>query len=85
MKDLVEKRRLKMDLKPCPTYSLIDSQSVKKLKKADGGKKIKGPKRHIVTDTKGHLLHIKVHKVNIYDAIGGCSVFKRSFRKIPNT
>ena len=46
MKDLVEKSRLKMGLKPCPTYSLIDSQSIKTTDKAedrgiDGGKKNK--------------------------------------------
>lgn len=44
MKDLVEKSRLKMGLKSYPTYSLIDSQSVKTTDKAeekgiDGGKK----------------------------------------------
>ena len=46
MKDLVEKSRLKMGLKPCPAYSLIDSQSIKTTDKAeergiDGGKKNK--------------------------------------------
>ena len=32
-----------------------------------GGKKVKGRKRHIVTDIEGHLLHVKVHAANIHD------------------
>ena len=44
-----------------PTYAIIDSQSVKTAssthdKGFDGGKKIKGRKRHIAVDTLGHLL-----------------------------
>lgn len=30
-------------------------------------KKVKGRKRHIVTDTQGHLLHVKVHAANEHD------------------
>ena len=61
MQDLVKKSRSQMGKDPAPTYSLIDSQSVKATNKAfergiDGGKKVKGRKRHIVTDTLGHLL-----------------------------
>ena len=44
-----------------PTYAIIDSQSVKTASSAhdkgfDGGKKIKGRKRHIAVDTLGNLL-----------------------------
>jgi len=47
MADLVKKSRLKAGRKPDPTYSLIDSQSVKTTNKAttkgiDGGKKGEG-------------------------------------------
>lgn len=48
-----------------------------------GGKKIKGRKRHIVTDTAGHLLHIKVHEANTHDTVGGCSVFQKALEKYP--
>ena len=41
-----------------------------------GEKKVKGRKRHIVTDTQGHLLHVKVHAANIHDTKMGGSVFK---------
>ena len=48
-----------------------------------GGGKVKGRKRHIVTDTEGHLLHVKVHAANIYDSIAGCNVFEGALNKYP--
>ncbi len=48
-----------------------------------GGKKVKGRKRHIVTDTQGHLLHVKVHAANIHDTVAGCSVFEEALKKYP--
>lgn len=48
-----------------------------------GEKKIKGRKRHIVTDTTGHLLHVKVHAANTHDSIAGCSVFAGALEKYP--
>ena len=47
------------------------------------GKKIKGRKRHIVTDTQGHILHVKVHAANIHDTVAGCDVFKAALEKYP--
>jgi putative transposase len=45
---------------PTPSYGIIDSQSAKTVSDSeqggiDGGKKIKGRKRHIVVDILGHL------------------------------
>lgn len=48
-----------------------------------GEKKVKGRKRHIVTDTQGHLLHVKVHAANIHDTVGGCMVFQEALKKYP--
>ena len=48
-----------------------------------GGKKVKGRKRHIITDIEGHLLHIKVHAANIHDTKAGCDVFERAKEKFP--
>lgn len=48
-----------------------------------GGKKIKGRKRHIVTDIEGHLLHVKVHAANTHDTKGGCDVMERAKDKYP--
>ena len=39
-----------------------------------GEKKIKGRKRHIVTDIEGHLLHVKVHAANIHDTKAAPSI-----------
>ena len=47
-----------------------------------GGKKIKGRKRHIVTDTQGHLLHVKVPSA--HDTVGGCHVFETALQKYPH-
>ena len=49
-----------------------------------GEKKIKGRKRHIVTDTQGHLLHVKVHAANTHDTIAGCAVFEGALQKHPS-
>lgn len=50
----------------------------------DGGKKIKGRKRHIVVDTEGHMLHIRVHAANTNDTIAGGEVFKEATLKYPS-
>jgi transposase len=46
-------------------------------------KKIKGHKRHIVTDTQGHLLHVEVHAANIHDTMKGGKVFEKAVEKYP--
>jgi transposase len=47
----------------------------------DAGKKIKGRKRHIATDTQGHLLTVVVHSAGIQDRIGARAVLMRLFRR----
>jgi putative transposase len=46
-------------------------------------KKVKGRQRHIVTDTQGHLLHVKSHPANEHDTIAGCLVFEEALDKYP--
>ena len=64
-----------------PSLGLIDSQSVKTSsmthdKGYDGGKKVQGRKRHIVTDTMGFILSVVVHSADIQDREGAKSVLQ---------
>lgn len=48
-----------------------------------GEKKIKGRKRHIVTDILGNLLHVKVHAANIHDTKAAPNVLEETVYKHP--
>jgi putative transposase len=68
--------RRKRGRKETPTGALIDSQSVKTAKEAtevgfDGGKMIKGHKRHSLADTVGNMLNVVVTAANVSDIAGG--------------
>ena len=45
------------------------------------GKKVKGRKRHIVTDTMGNLLAIVVHAANIHDTKSGITPATKAYAK----
>ena len=72
-----------------PTYGIIDAQSAKtqydsEERGIDGGKKVKGRKRHIVVDIQGNLLYIKVHAANLSDTKSACDVLAGVHDKYPS-
>lgn len=69
---LHQEKRIKVGKKPEPTGAIIDTQSVKvspmaKTRGFDGHKKVNGRKRHLVVDTLGFPLFVKVYDANIDD------------------
>ncbi|MDR0348843.1 MAG: transposase, partial [Tannerella sp.] len=69
--------------------ALIDSQSVKTTRIGgtqrgfDGGKKIKGRKRHIITDTQGLLLPAVSHRANAHDSQAAPGVIETLKHRFP--
>jgi transposase len=72
-----------------PTAAIIDSQSVKtgaearKMVGVDAGKRVKGRKRHLVTDTLGLMLGVEVHSAGVQDRDGATLVLDCITRRFP--
>jgi len=77
------KARERAGRSPGPSTAILDAQSVKTSANApeatqgiDAGKKIKGRKRHIATDTLGLLLAVLVTAASVQDNAGGQALIR---------
>lgn len=88
VKALVRRARQAIGRKPTPTAAIIDSQSAPTTECGgprgfDPGKRIHGRKRHIVTDTNGLLLAVRVHPANVQDVHGAVPLLEQLRVKFP--
>ncbi len=73
---------------PDPTAGVVDSQSIRTSPQGgvhgfDAGKKVKGRKRHLVTDTLGLLLVVAVTAASVQDRDMGAEIVGRAKAKCP--
>jgi len=89
--ELVKLERIRQGKSSEPSANTIDSQTVKiapfipEDKGIDGGKKINGRKRHIITDTLGLVIAIVVTAANVHDGVTACTFFNQVINRFRKT
>ena len=85
---LVMRDRERVGREASPTAAVMDSQSVRTTESGgvrgyDGGKKIKGRKRHALVDTDGRALKLHAHAADIQDRDGAGPLLRASRSRWP--